>query len=157
MNGKTESLDRSLLDIMNSIDHAYEKFAKATGMSYISMMILDEIYEHCDGCTQKEICEAIHYPKQTVNLVVRSFWEDGLVELREIPSDRRNKTIHLTDKGRKWADGTVGKLGRIDAEATDVLSSEEQKTLVTLTGRYAEAFMKGVEKAISNEDAPDLL
>lgn len=149
---KTESLDKSLLNILNSIDHSYEKFAKAKGMSYITMMILDGIYKHNDGCTQKEICDLIHYPKQTVNLAVRSFWEDGLVELREIPSDRRNKTIHLTDKGRKWADETVGKLGKIDAEATDVLSPEEQKTFVTLTGRYAEAFIKEVEKAIGSED-----
>lgn len=37
-------------------------------------------------------------------------------------------------------------------KATDVLSSEEQKTLVTLTGLYASSFSDGVEKALRDEN-----
>lgn len=140
--------ETGFLDIMQSIDRAYEEFAKAKGMTYISMTILNEIYEHPDGCTQKQICEEVHYPKQTVNLSIKDFWENGYVELREIPTDRRNKTVHLTEKGIAFAKETVGELENIDKAATAVLTPEQQEALVSLMRHYEEAFCEGIRNAI---------
>ncbi len=145
-------LQISFLEVTQSIDRAYEEFAKAKGMSYISMTILDELYDHPESCTQKQICEETHYPKQTVNLTIKAFWESGYVELREIPTDRRNKTVHLTEKGLQYAKETVGKLEEIDNLATNALSTEQQEQLVTLMQLYEKAFCDGVHKAMQKGD-----
>ena len=143
-----QTLENSFLNIMQAIDRAYEEFAKAIDMTYISMIILDEIYAHPEGCTQKQICEAVHYPKQTVNLSIKAFWENGYVELRELSADRRNKAVYLTKKGLAYAKKTVGQLEKIDRTAAAALTPEQQEMLVLLTRIYGEAFCDGVRNAI---------
>lgn len=81
-------------------DAVYEEYAKSVGLSYTGLIILYEIYE-IENCTQKKLCEYCFIPKQTVNAVVTSFYKNGWIMLEEMPQDRRNKTIHLTEKGRK--------------------------------------------------------
>lgn len=57
----------------------------------MSSTVLDVIYDFPENCTQKFICEKPNFPKQSVNMIIKSFLEQGYLELNEIPSDRRNK------------------------------------------------------------------
>ena len=66
----------------------------------MGLIILYEIYE-IENCMQKKLCEYCFIPKQTVNAVVTSFYQNGWIMLEEMPQDRRNKTIHLTEKTLK--------------------------------------------------------
>ena len=59
------------------MDQAYEDYAKSKGMNYLSLVVLEEIYESGEGCTQKRISDETRYPKQSVNLTVKSFLDDG--------------------------------------------------------------------------------
>ena len=87
-------------------DAVYEEYAKSVGLSYTGLIILYEIYE-IENCTQKKLCEYCFIPKQTVKAVVTSFYKNGWIMLEEMPQDRRNKTIHLTEKGRKESNANV--------------------------------------------------
>ena len=136
--------DKRFMELMQSFDRLYEEYAKAKGLTYISLTVLDAIYECEDNCTQKQICEQTHYPKQSVNLVIKSFWENGYVELCEMPTDRRNKQIVLTEKGRAYADEIVGALWQADEEATETLSEAQRQELLKLLGIYEQAFAAGV-------------
>ena len=138
-------------DSMQAIDHGYEEYAKATGMTYMSMTVLKEIYEHTDGCTQKQICEVTHYPKQSVNLIVKSFWESGYVELKENPTDRRNKTIVFTAKGREYADRVVGALWQVDKEVMGQFTAEEQAELLRMLNLYEKGFCEKIQGLIQAE------
>ena len=40
-------------------------------------------------------------------MIVKSFWEQGYVELVETKSDRRNKQVKLRKEGKKYAKGIV--------------------------------------------------
>ena len=93
-----DSIQDKLIEQFQNMDNAYEAYAKSKGLTYLSLMVLDEIYALGDGCTQKQISEDTHYPKQSINLVVKAFLEDGIVELRELPENRKNKGITLTEK-----------------------------------------------------------
>ena len=95
-----EEQNRRCSEMMQKIDRLYENYAKAKGMTYMSMAVLESICSHKENCTQKMICEETHYPKQSVNLIVKSFWKEGYITLEELPEDRRNKRILLTEKGR---------------------------------------------------------
>ena len=94
-----DSIQDKLIEQFQNMDNAYEAYAKSKGLTYLSLMVLDVIYALGDGCTQKQISEDTHYPKQSINLVVKSFLEDGIIELRELPENRKNKGITLTEKG----------------------------------------------------------
>ena len=78
---------------------SYEEYAKSVGLSYTSLSLLSAIYG-TEQCPQKLLSERCLLPKQTVNAVITAFYQKGWVRLEELPKDRRNKAIHLTDLGR---------------------------------------------------------
>lgn len=79
------SIQNKLMQQFQSMDSAYEEYAKAHGLNYLSLMVLEEIYELGNGCTQKRISDDTHYPKQSINLVIKAFLADGIVALKELP------------------------------------------------------------------------
>lgn len=120
------------MDSLRSIERLYDEYAKSVGLTYLSLGVLTMLYETPKGCTQKAICEKTHLPKQSVNVIIRSFWEKGYVEMREQDSDRRNKTILLSASGKKYAKRIVGKLTQVEDEVISQLSYEQRQELIDL-------------------------
>lgn len=114
---------------------AYEAYTKSMGLSNTALDVLTTIYEN-PNCTQKDIAESCFLPKQTVNAVVTSFLKDGWVKLEELPSDRRNKTVNLTDEGLAKAKEIMTKVHSCEMTAMSQLSETERETLLTLTKTY---------------------
>lgn len=57
-----ETIQDQLIQQFQNMDRAYEAYAKSKGLIYHSLMVLDEIYELGNGCTQKQISEDIIVP-----------------------------------------------------------------------------------------------
>lgn len=51
--------------------------------------------------TQKELADKLSAPKQTVNNIIKSLEERGLIDLIQADYDKRKRILRLTDKGRK--------------------------------------------------------
>lgn len=114
---------------------AYAAYAKSMGLSNTALDILTTIYEN-PNCTQKDIAESCFLPKQTVNAVVTSFLKDGWVQLEELPSDRRNKTVNLTAEGLAKAREIMDKVHSCEITAMSQLTEDERDTLLKLTKTY---------------------
>ena len=121
----------------------YEDYARKAGISYNALYILNAI-QQTENCTQKQICEKTLLPKQTVNNVVTGFFKSGYIELRELPENRRVKTIHLTEAGRQYADTLIPHIHRADRLAMEALTEEQQDTLLSLIHLYAAAFRRAM-------------
>ena len=134
------SIQDELMQQFEKMDKAYEEYAKAKGLSYLGLVVLEEIFELGDGCTKKQISDDTYYPKQSVNLVVKAFWEDGLIELKELPENRKNKGITLTDKGRRLCDDVVIPILRQEEAATQKMDESEKSELVRLLKLYGNAY-----------------
>lgn len=52
------------------IESLYSKYAGRYHLTRATMTALDEIYHHEDGCSQKDICQVLNIPKQTVSSVM---------------------------------------------------------------------------------------
>lgn len=92
---------------------------------------------HCmPNCTQKEIADNCFLPKQTVNSVITSFLKNGWVKLEEMPEDRRNKTVNLTEEGLAKANEVLNQLRNCELQALKALTKEQQDTLLELTRIY---------------------
>ena len=126
-------------------DAAYEDYAKSVGLSYTSLCILNAIYE-TDGCTQKQLCSLCFLPKQTVNAAVTGFYDKGWLRMQEMPEDRRNKALHLTELGRSEADRILQNLQECDRIAMCLLTESEQEQLLSLTRRYMSACISAMKK-----------
>ena len=143
-----DSIQERLMQKFQSMDKAYEDYARSKGLNYLSLMVLEEIYELGDGCTQKQIAEDTHYPKQSVNLVVKAFLEDGVVELKELPENRKNKGITLTEKGRQLCDNIVVPLLQQEKMATREMRRDERLELIRLLELYGEAYCNRLKSIV---------
>lgn len=139
-----DSIQDKLMQQFQSMDKAYEDYAKSKGLNYLSLMVLEEIYELGDGCTQKQIADDTHYPKQSVNLVVKAFLEDGIVELKELPENRKNKGITLTEKGRQLCAEIVVPMLQQEALATTQMDEAESRELIRLLELYGQSYCKHI-------------
>lgn len=126
-------------------DAAYEDYAKSVGLSYTSLCILNAIYE-TDGCTQKQLCSLCFLPKQTVNAAVTGFYDKGWLRMQELPEDRRNKALHLTELGRSEAGHILQNLQECARIAMGSLTESEQEQLLSLTRRYMSACISAMKK-----------
>ncbi len=143
-----DSIQERLMQQFQSMDKAYEDYARSKGLNYLSLMVLEEIYELGDGCTQKQIADDTHYPKQSVNLVVKAFLEDGVVELKELPENRKNKGITLTEKGRQLCDNIVVPLLQQEEMATREMKRDERLELIRLLELYGEAYCNRLKSIV---------
>lgn len=114
---------------------SYEEYAKSVGLSFTSLSILSTIYQ-TENCTQKFLSEHCFLPKQTVNAVITTFYKKGWVQLREMPTDRRNKTVHLTKLGIAEAERILQRVRQSEQQAMSQLTEEERTVLLSATRRY---------------------
>ena len=117
----------------------YEDYARSLEIPYTSLCILSMLTQ-IENCTQKMICERTLLPKQTVNTVITGFYKSGMIELRELPEDRRTKTIHLTKKGQAYAQKTIPHIRDAEYRAMERLSDAQRQALLEGMDIYCKAF-----------------
>ena len=116
------------------LNHVYEDYAKSHDLTYISMFILQLL--DGKGTTQKDLCDTLYFPKQTVNKVVFSFEKRGYVTLTENPRDRRSRSIVLTEKGKVFQKKVISHIEQAELEAFASLSEQEQEVIADLWEKY---------------------
>lgn len=123
----------------------YVRYAKRFGIPVKSLFVLNALYYTPEGCNQMEICLKAYSSKQTVSAIVKGYLERGYVELTELPTDRRNKLVRLTEAGRQYAEAIVPSLTEAETAAMARLTPEQQTLLVELTtvfGDYLQELLK---------------
>lgn len=126
-------------DIFQKMDRAYARYARSVGMNYSSLTLLQLIWER-QPCTQKTLCALTMLPKQTVNTIVRSFYKQGLLDMVELPEDRRHKSIQLSEKGKELTDRILPRISCAESRSMQQFTEEEAATFFGLLERFAAAF-----------------
>ena len=129
--------------IFKENDEVYRCAAKTLGISDCSLWILYTLRTEQEAITQKEICEAFYYPKQTVNSALKKLENEGYIALTEM-KDRRSKKITLTESGKKLAAKTADKLIEAELAAMSELTDEEQKRFIELFRKYTGLLKKNM-------------
>ena len=81
-------------------------------------------------CTQKEITQLTHLPKQTVNAIINNFYKQGIIEeLIESKKDKRNKVITFTSQGKAYANDVIKKVKEATYRALNTLGEEKRNSL----------------------------
>lgn len=145
-----DSIQDNLMQQFQNMDNAYEAYARSKGLTYLSLMVLEEIYELGDGCTQKQISDDTRYPKQSINLVVKAFLDDGIVKLKELPENRKNKGITLTEKGRLACADVIVPLLRQEEQTMASIGEAESRELIRLLELYGRAYCQQIEHLIKH-------
>ena len=128
----------------------YDEYAKAKKMTSFSLTVLETIFELGDGCTQRQISDVIRYPKQSVNLAIKAFAEDGYIELREKPGNRRSKQIFFTPSGKEFCRKTVVPLLEKERFAISQMKESDRQRLSELLKEYGDLYCSSIKEITHN-------
>lgn len=133
---KAETRANEYMCIYFQLNAQYEAYAKSLGVSYSTLSALRIILEHDGDCTQRTICEYTFLPKQTVNAIVTGLLRHGAIRMVELDSDRRQKVIHFTDKGRAFASEVIQKMKDAERKAMESLDEDQSAAMLTAAKLY---------------------
>ena len=116
----------------------YDEYAKRHGMLMNTLLVLNVLFYAKDGMTQAEICKRTFQSKQTVNSIIRNLWTVHYVTISEMPKDRRNKMVEMTEAGRAYCEKVVRHITWAEDAAMAMFTPEEQKRLIGLSRTFTE-------------------
>ena len=122
-----------------------------SGMSFAQYRVLLHLFfaEQMHATPQmnpSQISEMQGVTRGTMSSLIRNLEEEGLVQRRLDPDDRRRFGISLTDEGRRMVTHHISDHLAMIERAFDTLSGDEQQTLVVLLGKLSQHLM-GVKQA----------
>ena len=114
----------------------YDEYAKRHGMSMKTLLVLNALFYAKDGMTQTEVCQRTFQSKQTVNLIVKNLLAEAYVTVTEVPENKRNKIVRMTEAGRAYCEQAVRHITWAEDTAMSLFSPEEQKNLIDLSRTF---------------------
>jgi len=133
------------------INNAYNIWAQTRGINYNTLFVLYEVYNNSINCTQRNICDNLILPKQTVSTILDKLEKEEYVYREINERDRRNKIVKLTIKGDMFASELLKELEKAEVEAYKNLSKEERYAITK--GLYV--FAKAIEKSFLKKEESD--
>ena len=100
-NKSEESVMDFFTPLLARFDKIYYDLAKRHGESYFDMWVLEEIGDKPEGVTQKQLCEILYSPKQTVNSLVASLCGVAWWKQSPIAPMEEASSMCLLRRGRK--------------------------------------------------------
>lgn len=131
-------MNRQLVEfnyIYREIDQVYHNAAKEYGISDSMFWILYVLREK-GSCIQSEICEMGAVSKQTVNSALKKMEIDGLIQLRTMAENRRNKEVLLTRKGEELTNRTIDQVIQAENQTFARMTEEESQMFLQLSRKY---------------------
>lgn len=125
----------------------YDEYAKRNGMMMKTLLVVNVLFYAEDGMTQKEICRRTFQSKQTVNLIIKNLLAETYVTVTEVPENKRNKIVQLTDAGRAYCEKVVRHITWAEDTAMSMFTPEEQKLLIGLS----RTFTKNLTRLVNQE------
>ncbi len=104
-----------------------------------------------DGTNQLELVKATHLRPPTVSIIIKRMEDEGIVERRSNPDDKRSFCVYLTDAGRALDRENIESVKKIDAIALKDISEEEFNTLMLLLSKIRNNLLDGDRREINEK------
>ena len=125
----------------------YDEYAKRHGMLMKTRLVVNVLFYAADGLTQTDICQRTFQSKQTVNLIIKNLLAEGYVTVDEVPENKRNKIVRMTEAGRGYCEKVVRHITWAEDTAMSMFTAEEQNQLIDLS----RTFTKNLTKLVNQE------
>lgn len=114
----------------------YDEYAKRHGMLMKTLLVVNTLFYAKGGMTQTEICKRTFQSKQTVNLIIKNLLAENYVTVDEVPENKRNKIVQMTEAGRLYCEKVVRHITWAEDTAMSMFTPEEQKRLIDLSRTF---------------------
>ena len=116
----------------------YDEYAKRHGMLMKTLLVVNALFYAKDGMTQTEIRKRTFQSKQTVNLIIKNLLSDSYVTVAEVPENKRNKIVRMTQAGRTYCEKVVRHITWAEDTAMSMFTAEQQEQLITLSRTFTQ-------------------
>lgn len=128
----------------------YDEYAKRHGMLMKTLLVVNVLFYDSfyskGGMTQTEICQRTFQSKQTVNLIIKNLLTENYVTVTEVPENKRNKIVQMTEAGQEWCEKVVRHITWAEDTAMSMFTAEEQKQLIDLSRTFTKNLIKLVNQ-----------
>lgn len=132
---------------MQKLDLTFDNYAKTFKLTHTNFKILLNIF-FTENISQKNLCEILALPKQTVNASITYFYKKGYIKLIENPENRREKTIHFTDAGKKYSENIISKFAEAQFNTIKKKRYKDMEIFIKIMEDFTELSCNSIEKAI---------
>jgi DNA-binding MarR family transcriptional regulator len=87
------------------------------------------------GTTQQQLGETLHLDKNNCVILLNDLEEDGFIERRRDPTDRRRHIVEMTPAGQQALERAEEKLETLEEDVVGRLTAEERATLAELLAK----------------------
>lgn len=130
---------------INGSEKIYRTVAKSFGLSDCAFWILYCIRQSEEKVTQKDICNFIYQPKQTVHSALKKMVEDGLIEVGDY-NGKRHKYVTLTKKGEAFSQKTVDLVLAEEIATFEDMNASERELAMKLLAKYSDSLSQRMSK-----------
>lgn len=120
--------------LMSEIEATYHEISWKLKLSDSAIQILYTICNNGRDCLLQDICYHTGLSKQTINSAVRKLEAEQVVYLESVGS--KSKKVCLTEKGKRLADQTAGKVIQAENEIFASWVPEDVQKYLDLTEAY---------------------
>ena len=124
-------LTRTIHEVSLMISRIFNRRVKDVGLTRVQWQTLYLLYSR-DGLTQTELADGLAMAKPPLGKVVDRLEEEGWVERRDDPTDRRAKRVFLTEKVSPLIPQLELLVDEIGAIAMNGISQADRIALVSL-------------------------
>ncbi len=132
-------------ETINGSEEIYRAVAKSFGLSDCAFWILYCIRQSEEKVTQKDICNFIFQPKQTVHSALKKMVEDGLIEVGDY-NGKRHKYVTLTEKGEAFSEKTIDLVLTEEIAVFEDLDASERELAMKLLAKYSDSLSRRMSK-----------
>ena len=115
----------------------YCSLAAQFGLSECSFWILYVLRSNFALLTQRDLCDYLKQPKQSVHTGLKKLIDKGYIEL-SYGDDKRSKYITLTEEGKLFAEKSIDRVIEAERKALTGLTAEEKEYLFNVVHRYTD-------------------
>ena len=132
-------------ETINGSEEIYRAVAKSFGLSDCAFWILYCIRQSEEKVTQKDICNFIYQPKQTVHSALKKMVEDGLIEVGDY-NGKRHKYVTLTEKGEAFSKKTIDLVLAEEIAIFEDMDVSEREIAMKLLAKYSDSLSRRMGK-----------
>lgn len=130
MNKMINSKWEEICKCIKEFDNIYHQIAIYLNLSDSSFWILYDLYNSKSGRTQKELCDDWYVSKQTINSSIKYLLSNGYIVFKYDEDNKKNKRIHLTDKGYNLAKISIEKVIEIENKSFYNINIKEMDAVI---------------------------
>lgn len=118
----------NIFSLLRKLNGLNKQRVEAFGLNNLESIILFHI-DKIDDLTQKDLVSILQMPRQTVNSIIMNLKDNDLIYMKALDSDKRVKTLVLTNKGEQEVANINRSLSFSNNKIYDQLGRDQIKSI----------------------------